>query len=278
VAFGILCDVGIGEVMEESRCRLCLEVKPLQKSHLLPKALYRLLRTQSIKNPDPVWFTRKAAWTSSKQLADELLCSDCEQLFNKNGEDWVLRHCYRGKHRFRLRQMIAGIRPVAFPISQAKLIPTLLIPGMEIEKLAYFAVSVIWRAGVHRWVIDGHELKSINIRDDQLEQLRRFLLGETRLPSETYLWVSISDSSDSPLTLTLFPPYGGFHGDHHYPHYSFRFMIPGIMFALFMGHFVLPIVPPLCLLRSPDRLLHLTRDNEQMAFQYAIEFKATQAG
>src|ERR1035441_2420778 len=195
-------------MMDEPRCRLCLKSKPLQQSHLLAKALYRLLRTQSAKNPDPVWLTGKAAWSSSSQLSDKLLCFDCEQLFSKNGEDWVLRHCFRGKGRFRLREMIRGVQPVGIPIPQAKFIPTLLIPGMEMDKLAYFAASVIWRAGVHRWVVDGLELKPIDIRKDQLEQLRRFLVGETVFPSDTYLWVSISNSTESPLTLTAFPQIG----------------------------------------------------------------------
>ena len=281
-ATGILCDVEIGAPMEETRCRLCLNIKPLQKSHLLPKALYRLLRTQKAKNPDPIWLTRKAAWTSSTQLSDKLLCFDCEHLFHKNGEDWVLRHCFRGKGRFRLREMISGVQPVGIPIPQAKFIPTLLIPGMEMERLAYFAASVIWRAGVHKWVVDEHELKPIDIRDDQLEQLRRFLLGETGFPSDVYLWVSISNSKESPLTLTVFPPFGGFRnatgpgvaaGDS--PHYVFCFLIPGIMFELFMGRFVPPIVPPHCSVRSSDRLLHLTGDIEGMVFEYATGFMKT---
>jgi hypothetical protein len=90
-----------------------------------------LLRTQNAKNPNPVLFSRNSAWTSSTQLADKLVCSDCEQLFHRHREDWVLRHCYRGKNRFRLHEMIAGVRPVRFPVAQAKLIPTRLVPGLE---------------------------------------------------------------------------------------------------------------------------------------------------
>lgn len=93
----------------QSRCRLCLGVKPLQNSHLLPKALYRLLRTAGKKNPSPVWFNRNSAWTSSSQFADQLLCSDCEQLFHRNGEDWVLRQCNRGKGRFCLQDEVFRI-------------------------------------------------------------------------------------------------------------------------------------------------------------------------
>ncbi|MBI5086455.1 MAG: hypothetical protein HZB13_17905, partial [Acidobacteria bacterium] len=183
----------------------------------------------------------------------------------------MLRHCKRGKARFRLREMIAGIQPVTLtvdgtplPLPQARFIPTRLVPRIQMEKLAYFAASVIWRAGVHKWVIDEHELKPIDIRQDQLEQLRRFLLGETGFPEDTYLWISVSAVIDSPVTV-VFPPYGGFHDSH----YSFRFLIPGIMFALFMGCFVPPIVPPLCSVKTNDRLLHLTANIENIAFQYA---------
>lgn len=69
----------------------------------------------------------------------------------------------------------------------------------------------------------------------------------------------------------MFPPYGGYQDAH----YSFRFVIPGIMFALFMGRFVPPIVPPLCSVRSNERLLHLTDNIENTAFDYAMEFMNT---
>jgi hypothetical protein len=36
-----------------------------------------------------------------------------------------------------------------------------------------------------------------------------------------------------------------------------------------------PIVPPLCSVRSPDRILHLTRNIERMAFEYGMEFMKT---
>lgn len=208
-------------------------------------------------------FTRKSAWTSSKEFADKLLCMECEQRFHR-----VLRHCYRGRNRFRLRLLLSDVSPVASPISAATFIPTRLISGVDIEKLAYFTASVVWRAGVHRWVIDEHELKAIDIRVDHLERLRLFLMGETGFPSDTCLWVSIADSEDSPLSMVVCPPYGGYHDGH----YSFRFLIPGIMFALFIGPFMPEIVHQLCSVRSSDRFIHLTKNIETMTFQYAVEF------
>ena len=80
--------------------------------------------------------------------------------------------------------------------------------------------------------------------------------------------------NESPLTGMVFAPYGGFENAPT-PHYSFRFLIPGIMFALFMGCFVPPIVPPLCAVRSADRVFHLTKNIERTAFEYAMEFMKT---
>lgn len=85
-------------------CGLCREVRPLCRSHLLPRAFYRLLRGNGAENPNPNphFLTREFDQQIPSQAADYLLCDVCEQMFRRNGEDWVLRHCYRGHGIFRL--------------------------------------------------------------------------------------------------------------------------------------------------------------------------------
>ena len=141
----------------------------------MPKALYRRLRMPRGDNPDPVMITRRKAWTTSKQIKGYLLCRDCEQRFHGLGENWVLRNYDRGKGNFPLRKLLNGIRPI-FQIPSVKLIPSTFISEVEMDKLAYFAVSVVWKAGVHRWRLDQHEVKPIDIRPDHLEQMRKFLV------------------------------------------------------------------------------------------------------
>jgi len=235
----------------------------------VPKALYRRLRMKSGDNPDPVIFTRKTAYTTSKQIKDCLLCYDCEQRFTRFGEDWVLRHYDRGQGKFRLRKLIEGTKPI-FQLPTVKLIPSAFISAVDMEKLAYFAVSVVWRAGVHRWRLDSHEVKPIEIRPEQLEQLRLFLLGKTTFPSDTFLWVSVADASDSEVSFFT-PPYGGFDKDH----YSFRFLIPGMQFALFLGPFVQPMIHRFCSVRSVDRVIHLTPNVNEAIWRTAAEFYKT---
>jgi hypothetical protein len=57
-------------------CRLCKKtgVSP-RRSHLLPAALYKLLRTDGRSDPNPVVWTKQSATTTSLQVPDYLLTS-----------------------------------------------------------------------------------------------------------------------------------------------------------------------------------------------------------
>jgi hypothetical protein len=67
------------------------------------------------------------------------------------------------------------------------------------------------------------------------------------------------------------PPYGGFEQDH----YSFRFQIPGLHFALFLGPFVLPMIHQFCSVRSVDKVIHLTPNVEEPLWRTAADFYKT---
>src|ERR1700722_4217230 len=137
-----LCDYRcVDKEVELEACRLCGQADHLQQSHLLPQAGYRVLRTTGSRNPNPVFITRNSSWVTSSQLADKLLCSNCEQRFHKHGEDWVLRRHYRGASPFAFRALLDSLRPVRMPQIEAKLVPTRGVTGVDMGQLAYFAVS-----------------------------------------------------------------------------------------------------------------------------------------
>ena len=81
-------------------CALCYQRRVLHKSHFLPKAIYRLVRGEKGPDLNPTLISGDSVWQSSSQATSSLLCSDCEQRFHANGEDWMLRHCYRGDQEF----------------------------------------------------------------------------------------------------------------------------------------------------------------------------------
>src|ERR1035441_6564584 len=86
--------------MPEGICPLCLDVKEkkLHKSHYMPAALYpkrRKLQYATRISTGPL--------QNQNQIKNPLLCFDCEQRFDQNGESEVLRWINPKGKRFPLR-------------------------------------------------------------------------------------------------------------------------------------------------------------------------------
>src|SRR5438270_464452 len=137
-------------------CGLCREHRVLQNSHLLPAAIYRLVRDPQWRNPNPVTVTSSHAGQTSRQVRGYFLCEDCEERFNRNGERYVVSQCARRDH-FPLRELLLrDVRLVAAA-------PEILIGdvssalGDHIEEYLYFAASIFWRAAARIWAPDWRE-------------------------------------------------------------------------------------------------------------------------
>lgn len=209
-------------------CRLCKKEATLCDSHLLPAAAYRVLRAPSLANPNPVHVGRAKAFTSSQQVKDYLLCDDCEQRFDKNGEKWVLSHCSQSEHSFPLRETLLATQPVHRD-PNLTLYEAAGIPGIDTEKLIYFALSVYWRAAVHTWRDVGGETPIAITLGPFEEPLRLFLLTEAPFPLGMALLARVSGLTTliGMLTSPETRKQNGYHAHH--------FFIPGIEFILLVG-------------------------------------------
>jgi hypothetical protein len=222
------------------RCRLCLEEKELQFSHLLPRALYRLVGSASDQaHPDTVQITINGRKKSSEQARRHILCARCEERFNSKGERWVLRNCYRGKGRFRLRTEVRSRKPLeselgieAYPASEE-----------EVECLVYFCLSVVWRASLCDWPHRGQTYESIDLGPYQ-EEIRRFLNDEGEIPKGVALTIILSQLGKPVLAFSFPVSYRVEACRCH------RFHIPGISFVVEVGKLVSFPLRGLCILRS----------------------------
>jgi hypothetical protein len=135
------------------RCSLCLSTGELRLSHFMPKALYRLVRSgTSAKNSNVVQVTAKGLRETSRQAMQYLLCPDCEERFNRSGEDWILKHCYRGRGVFRLRELVKKTSPFYCDSnSRTEIYSASAVRDLNVDKIAYFVMSVLWRASVTDW-------------------------------------------------------------------------------------------------------------------------------
>lgn len=205
-------------------CRLCLKQSELQDSHLLPRALYRMIgRGSDQLHPDTVQLTLQSQRKSSEHARRHILCSRCEQRFNENGEQWVLKNCYRGQGRFRLR---ADLRKRT-PLSGAE-IEAYAGSKEEAARLGYFCLSVVWRASLCDWFCRGEIYEQITLGPYQRE-IRKYLNGEITVPDRIGVLVLLSALERPVLAMSL--PHS-YRNDSCHCH---RFQIPGMTFIVSVG-------------------------------------------
>src|SRR5437879_4500472 len=125
---------------------MCFQVRPLLESHFLPKALYKLMRDPGEKNPHPVLMSESITLRTNYQMKQPLLCPQCEDRFSRNGESYVIPKL-NSAHGF---PFLDRLRLAHFPIHSARELVAFSCPsvGFAAEKIAYFGVSVLWRAAV----------------------------------------------------------------------------------------------------------------------------------
>jgi hypothetical protein len=87
-------------------CKLCGRDSCLEDSHLIPAAVYRLLRSSISVNPNPVFITSQGAVQTSRQAKTYLLCRNCEELLNSEGESQVLPLLAREDKTFPLYDLL----------------------------------------------------------------------------------------------------------------------------------------------------------------------------
>lgn len=217
----------MAEERPEGRCGLCGKTRPLAVSHAIPKGLYRLCRAEGEKNPHPIIVTPKFRMRSSNQMQDYFLCDECESRFDRQGEDWVMRHCYRGQGKFLLRDMLLKETPL-FSDEGTSVYAGAEVKGLDIAALTYFPLSVFWRAAAREWNMRGAKMPPIQLGPYQ-EEISLFLLGKGDFPKNAALSVWVS-TKVIPLLVAHFPM-----SERDENARVHRFYVPGIQFMLAIG-------------------------------------------
>jgi hypothetical protein len=231
-------------------CKLCLLTKDLRDSHMLPSAVWRLLNEPGQKLRHPILITEKVALTTSRQIHDYVLCDICEQLLNINGEDCTISQM-RGKRAFPLLQRLH----VALPMASVGTVSSYngAAIGVETEKLAYFALSVVWRAGAHKWrnLYSDESTYSIDL-GLFLELMRQYLLGMAPFPSNVTVTVRVA--SDTQSQRCAYPP--SWAKGTQCP--VVGFLVCGIHFSVAMGNPLPAEYLKMCCYNSPDKVIFET--------------------
>jgi len=140
-------------------------------------------------NDNPVLMSRRVSVQSNFQMTQPLLCSGCERRFSELGESYVLPLLSRKKtfpllDRLRIAMpLYATFQNSAFECPRV---------GLDGEKLGYFGLSLLWRAGVRPWRTFDKATTSVQLDANHLEKLRRYLSGETGWPINLAVIVTVA--------------------------------------------------------------------------------------
>ena len=206
-------------------CRLCLMPDvPLMDSHIMPKWSYRRASDvgASPEKRTPIFIKDDVAVQTSFQLREHLLCHQCEGLLGRY-EDYVARLAYQLDGSVGLLKVVRS-RPITVPETDAA-----SLSGLDVLTMARFAASVFWRAHVFTRRSGG-----LQLWNPQAESLRRFVLGERHLPTDTcinVLALAGDASSGSEHHTTTVMPTTAKNGDDGWH----QFAIAGLVFDLAMG-------------------------------------------
>jgi hypothetical protein len=216
--------------MPVGQCALCLETRELRDSHFLPAGFYRIIREGATPMDNPVLVNKTTALMSSAQTRTHLLCAECEERFNKGGEDWVLKNCWRSPTNFPLHSALMAATPFVdekgFRSYEGK-----KVSSVEIDKLAYFGASIFWRASVHDWRVGKETDQRISLGPYQ-NALRLHLLGKTGMPDGVVLLVTLSKALDDMHNRVSVMPWFF----NRTPEYrSYKFIVTGLTFQMFFG-------------------------------------------
>lgn len=230
--------------MPVGKCALCLQTRELCDSHFLPAGFYRIIR-KATPTENPVLVNKTSAFMSSAQARKHLLCGECEQRFNKDGEDWVLKNCWRSPTDFPLHSALMAETPFlddeGFTSYQGK-----KVEAVDIDKLAHFGLSIFWRASVHDWRVGREKDERISLGPYQ-EALRLYLLGKSRIPDGIVLLVTLSKALDDMHNRVSAMPWFF----NRTPEYrSYKLIVTGLTFQLFVGMMIPKRIRRICSARQ----------------------------
>lgn len=160
--------------------------------------------------------------------------------------------------------MLCGASPLPQYPSQT-VYSGLSIPGLEMNRLVYFGVSVFWRASAATFKNSGQRDVLVSLARYK-EDFRKFLLGLSAFPEHAAIWIAVSNTP-SPAPVMNFPSSQKVESYHQH-----CFEIPGVSFILFVGKRLTERIRELCAARSPERIIFFTDIDSQIRADHRRQF------
>lgn len=252
-------------------CRLCLTTTNLCQSHVIPAFSFRCLREHGGRAAtDPVHISVRDAFQTSDQLKAALLCLACEQKIRRGGEDYVSRLVYRENGDCPLFANLGYTsNVVSLPHSTAGVdVPA---PRLDVGAVAYFALSVLWRASEAGGPRFGH----YKLQDPVRTWIRLFLDGRATFPADVTVRLRVLDQPRQ-FKGPRFDGFVNFPMAHDIgPEWQRHSLIMnGFFFSVDIGPGVSVEVRRSCLTRRQDPVVHVVAGSHIPEMREAVDSAA----
>lgn len=218
-------------------CALCQEDKELQNSHYIAAAFFKAVAQghapydQAIVHHD---FEAKKVFRTNYQPKKKLLCSACEQLFSRKGENTLAKYCHRKDGQFLLKNVLektpaSGVTPqgMVYYCEKEK-----INNEVDLDSFVYFAVSLLWRGSVTNWPkpYDG-AYRSLGPKYE--EDFRKYLLG--KIPLISQISIDVQVDFDEPTFVGIISPICSREKIQELRFHLHQIFIPGIRIKVYLG-------------------------------------------
>jgi len=208
------------------RCKLCLTPDvELRDSHFTPKSTYGLFHDGT---NEPVRFVEKSLFPTSKQVRDYVFCGDCEQLFNREGENWFCPLLPTVGRPFPLRERVMKGR-LLYRDETTAIFQGADNPEIDTANLTHFALGMFFKAAIHSWK-KGSTEPYMQMEPEDVEAIRLYLLGMGDVPKRMALCITV-DSLVTPLQMGVQP----YRMQDTQGLKRYVFYLAGVFFQLFVG-------------------------------------------
>lgn len=135
-------------------------------------------------------------------MKQPLLCSACERRFSENGENYVVPLLNSSRSSPLLARLNLALPLYATETNTAFVCSAV---GLSGERIGYFGLSILWRAGARPWRMFDGDATSVTLDPAHLELVRGYLAGETAFPNDV-LAVTATVATDFLSQNTCFVP------------------------------------------------------------------------
>ena len=175
---------------------MCLLLKQVVQSHLIPESLYQHVTDGK---SSPIRVGDGVVMPTDRQIKSYLLCLDCEGILSRGGETWVCPKLAWPDRNFPLYDLLKAAGGYMVDADREGLFWAANNPAIDVEKIMHFAMGIFWKAGVHSWK-RGDGAPMIDLGGYE-EAIRLWLRGEDAFPRDVTFNFVVSRPERVQLTL-----------------------------------------------------------------------------